>query len=78
MRRLHIPYFRYVIPALLLLATMINYADHLMLYVVTPVLRAEFGITVQEYSHVVACFMAAYAVMYAAGGPIADRLDTRQ
>jgi len=73
-----IPQFRYVVAALLLLATMINYADRLMLSVVAPQVRSEFGMTEQDYGHIVAIFMAAYAIMYAASGPIADRLGTRK
>jgi len=78
MRPIQIPHFRYVIAGLLLLATTINYADRLMLSVVAPLLRAEFGMTEQDYGQVVACFMAAYAIMYAASGPISDRLGTRR
>jgi len=73
-----IPNFRYVIAAMLLLATMINYADRLAISVLSPTLRAEFSMTEQDYGFVVFWFMFAYAIMYAASGPICDRLGTRK
>ncbi len=73
-----VPNFRYVVAAMLLLATMINYADRLMLSVVAPQVRQEFGMSEQDYSHVLFWFMAAYAIMYALSGPICDRLGTRR
>lgn len=73
-----IPHFRYVVAALLLLATMINYADRLMLSVVSVNVRAEFGMSEQDYGHVISLFMLAYAIMYAGSGPICDRLGTRK
>lgn len=73
-----IPKLRWVIAAMLFLATTINYADRLALAVVSPDIRQEFGMTEQDYSHVVALFMAAYAIMYAGSGIIVDRLGTRR
>lgn len=75
---LRIPNFRYVIAFLLLLATMINYADRLAISVVAPTLRKEFGMNEQDYGFVVSMFMLAYAIMYAGSGPIVDRLGTRR
>lgn len=73
-----IPNFRYVVAALLLLATMINYADRLMLSVVAPQVRQEFGMTEKDYGQILFWFLAAYAIMYALSGPISDRLGTRR
>lgn len=75
---MRIPNFRYVVAVLLLLATMINYADRLMLSVVAPQVRQEFGMNEQDYGYVLFWFMLAYAVMYAASGPICDRLGTKR
>lgn len=75
---MRIPNFRYVVAALLLLATMINYADRLAIAVVAKDLRAEFGMNEQDYGWVVFWFMFAYAIMYAGSGPICDRLGTRK
>ena len=73
-----IPHFRYVIAAMLMLATMINYTDRLALSVVSPFLRQEFGMSEQDYAQVVFFFLTAYAIMYAVSGPIIDRLGTRR
>ncbi|MBI4873987.1 MAG: MFS transporter [Acidobacteria bacterium] len=78
MPRIRIPRFRYVIAILLLLATMINYVDRLMIAVVSPVLRQELHLSERDYGQILAWFMVAYAIMYAASGPIADRLGTRK
>src|SRR5712692_1209161 len=75
---IRIPHFRYVIAAMLFLATMINYADRLALSVVSPFLRKEFGMNEQDYGHVVFFFLTAYAIFYALSGPIIDRLGTRR
>ena len=73
-----IPKLRWVIAVMLLLATMINYADRLALSVVSTDLRREFGMSEQDYSHVVTIFLAAYAIMYAGSGYVVDRLGTRR
>ncbi|MBI4905567.1 MAG: MFS transporter [Acidobacteria bacterium] len=75
---MRIPNFRYIVAAMLLLATMINYADRLALSVVAKDLRTEFGMNEQDYGWVVFWFMFAYAIMYAGSGPICDRLGTRK
>ncbi len=73
-----IPKMRWVIAALLFLATTINYVDRLALSIVSPDLRHEFSMSEQDYSHVLTLFLIAYAVMYAGSGYIADRLGTRR
>lgn len=72
-----IPKLRWVIAAMLFLATMINYADRLALSVVSSDLRKEFAMSEQDYSHVVTLFLIAYAIMYAGSGYVVDRLGTR-
>ncbi|MCZ2079511.1 MAG: MFS transporter [Bryobacteraceae bacterium] len=73
-----IPKMRWVIAAMLCMATMINYADRLTLAVVSVEVRNEFGMTEQDYSYILALFMLAYAIMYAGSGYIVDRLGTRR
>ena len=63
-----VPGFRYVVAAMLFLATMINYADRLMLSVVSPQVRGELGMTEGEYGQMLSLFMVAYAIMYAGSG----------
>ncbi len=73
-----IPHLRYVLAALLFLATMINYLDRQAIAVVSRDLRQEFGLTEQDYGQIIFFFLLAYAIMYAASGPIIDRLGTRR
>jgi ACS family hexuronate transporter-like MFS transporter len=73
-----IPKLRWIIATMLLLATMINYADRLALSVVSVDLRSEFGLDEQDYAQIVALFFFAYAIMYAGSGYIVDRLGTRR
>ena len=47
-----IPKLRWVIAAMLFLATMINYLDRTALSVVSVDVRREFGLNEQDYSHV--------------------------
>src|SRR5947208_932118 len=72
-----IPRMRWIIAALLFLATTINYADRLALSVVSSDLRREFSMTEQDYSYVLTAFLLAYAIMYAGSGYLIDRLGTR-
>jgi MFS transporter, ACS family, hexuronate transporter len=69
---------RWVVGALLFLATAINYADRLALSVISTDLRKAFSMTETDYSQVVSVFLVAYAVMYAFSGYIVDRLGTRR
>src|SRR5713226_5282983 len=72
-----IPKLRWIIAAMLFLATTINYADRLALSVVSADLRREFAMSEQEYSYIVTAFLLAYAIMYAGSGYLVDRLGTR-
>ena len=73
-----IPGVRYVVAIMLFLSTMINYTDRLMLSVVSPAVRADLHMTEQDYGQMLSLFLVAYAIMYAASGPISDRLGTRR
>ena len=73
-----IPKLRWIIAGLLLLATMINYADRLTLSVVSVDVREEFSLNEQDYAQILTLFMLAYAVMYAGSGYVVDRLGTRR
>ena len=67
-----------IIAALLFLATAVNYLDRLALPIVSPLIRAEFHMTEQDYSQVITLFLFAYAVMYAGSGYVVDRLGAKR
>lgn len=69
---------RWVVAAMLLTATVINYVDRLTLPVVIGSMRKEFTLSEQDYSQVVSLFLVAYALMYAGSGYVVDRLGTRR
>ena len=69
---------RWVITALLLLATTLNYIDRLSLSVVITDIRKEFFLSERDYSQIVSLFLLAYAIMYAGSGYVVDRIGTRK
>jgi ACS family hexuronate transporter-like MFS transporter len=73
-----IPKLRWVIAALLCLATAINYLDRQALGIVSVDIRTEFHLDERDYSYILTWFFAAYAVMYAGSGYILDKLGTRR
>jgi len=73
-----IPHLRWVIAAMLFLATAVNYADRQALAIVSDRIRAQFLLTEIDYSRILAGFFFAYAIMYAGSGYIVDRLGTKK
>lgn len=73
-----IPKLLWVIGLLLFLATALNYADRLVLSIVSVDIRKEFGLSPQDYSEIIALFLLAYAIMYAGSGWIIDKLGTKR
>jgi MFS transporter, ACS family, hexuronate transporter len=69
--------FRWVICALLFLATTINYMDRQILGVLKSTLMDELAWSEIDYSNIVFGFAAAYAIGYAAGGWLMDRIGVR-
>ena len=69
--------FRWMICALLFLATTVNYVDRAVLGVLKPLLDHELGWSQIVYGHVVTAFQFAYAVGYATGGRLMDRIGVR-
>lgn len=67
----------WVVGFLLFLATALNYADRLVLSIVSVDIRKEFQLSPQDYSEIVALFLLAYAIMYGLSGWIIDRLGTK-
>jgi len=63
--------------SLVFFATVINYLDRQTLSVAAPVLREQFHMSNQDYSHVVFAFMLAYTISNGFSGAVIDRLGTR-
>lgn len=68
---------RWGVAIMLAAATAINYLDRMTLPVVIAELQKRFGITDGQFAGLNSMFLLAYAVMYAGGGRIADKLGTR-
>lgn len=71
-------HYRWVICALLFLATTINYIDRQVFGVLGPTLTEVYQWTETQYSDIVWYFTLAYAFSYALGGKIMDWLGERK
>jgi ACS family hexuronate transporter-like MFS transporter len=69
---------RWIVVILLFFLSLVNYLDRQTLSVLAPTLRAKLHFGAVEYSYVVASFLAAYAIGYAAFGPLLDRFGVRR
>ncbi len=65
---------RWVVLAMLFIASSISYINRQTLSVLAPVLRNEFSMSNTDYSNVLNSFLLAYTLMYAIGGRMIDRL----
>jgi ACS family hexuronate transporter-like MFS transporter len=70
-------YFRWVICALLLFGTTKNYMDRNVLGVLNVTLQHTLGWNEIDYSNLVVCFQAAYALGMVLMGRVIDKLGTR-
>ena len=68
---------RWVMIALAMLATAVNYLDRQVLSVAEPVLRVQLHIGNIAYSRIIFAFMLAYTVMNGFWGRVIDRIGTR-
>ncbi|QYU69100.1 MFS transporter [Leptolyngbya sp. 15MV] len=68
---------RWVICALLFLATTINYIDRQIIGILKPTLSAEFGWSEQDYADIVFWFQAAYAIGLVTVGRVIDIVGVR-
>lgn len=69
--------YRWVICALLFLATTINYVDRGILGVLAPELEKSIGWTDAQYGDINAAFAFAYAIGFLVAGRFIDRVGTR-
>ncbi len=68
---------RWWIAGLLAVATALNYLDRQSFPIVHGEINKEIPISAEQYGQLGALFLLAYAIMYAVGGRIMDRLGTR-
>src|SRR3982751_5430532 len=68
---------RWVICALLFLATTINYIDRQIIGILKPTLQGELGWSETDYGNIVFWFQAAYAIGLLACGPLIDKVGSR-
>lgn len=68
---------RWVILAMLFASTFLNYLDRQTLSVLKPVIKAEFGLDDQGYSHIVMAFLITYMFAYTLGGRFVDMVGSR-
>jgi len=73
-----IPHLRWYIAILLCLASELNYLDRQTLSVLADTIQKELHLTNIDYSRITFAFLISYAVMYAVGGWLIDRLGTRR
>ena len=69
--------YRWVVCALLFLATTINYVDRQILALIKPVLDHQLGWSEKDYGNVVAAFQGSYAVGLLFFGWFVDRFGTK-
>ncbi|HTV43390.1 MAG TPA: MFS transporter [Candidatus Sulfotelmatobacter sp.] len=75
--RLTIPKLRWVIAALLLGVTLINYIDRTAMPVLVGEIKQSLNLTDSDYSQIVSLFLVAYAIMYAGSGYVIDKIGTK-
>ena len=68
---------RWIILALLFIATAINFIDRQTLSVLAPTLRRELHLSEADYANVVTAFLVSYMVMYSVSGRLLDRFGVR-
>lgn len=69
--------YRWIILALLFIATCINYLDRQIIGLLKPYLEKEFSWTETDFSHIVMAFTAAYALGLLVMGGMIDKLGTK-
>lgn len=75
--QLKIRNYRWIILALLFLATTINYLDRQIIGLLKPTLEAQFNWTETDFAHIVMAFTAAYAIGLLFFGWLIDKIGTK-
>ena len=70
--------YRWVVVALLFVATTINYLDRQVIGLLKPTLEKEFNWTETDYSNIVMAFAAAYALGLLLFGRVVDKIGTKK
>lgn len=68
---------RWFIIGWITLSTILNYVDRQTLSILAPLLRDEFHLSNQDYSHIVTAFLVSYTVMYTVSGRVVDWVGER-
>ena len=71
-------WYRWVICALLFLATSINYMDRQVISILKPTLQHSLGWTEIDYGNIMFAFMTAYALGNLLAGRVMDRIGVRR
>ena len=69
--------YRWIIVALLFLATTINYIDRQIIGLLKPILEVEFNWSESDFARIVVAFTAAYAIGLLLFGRLIDRVGTK-
>lgn len=75
--RIHTNNYRWIIVALLFLATTINYIDRQIIGLLKPILEVEFSWSESDFARIVVAFTAAYAIGLLLFGRLIDRVGTK-
>ncbi|MFC5408579.1 MFS transporter [Larkinella bovis] len=71
------PYYRWIIVALVFIATTINYLDRQIIGLLKPILEKEFNWSETDYARIVMAFTAAYAIGLGLAGWVIDKTGTK-
>ena len=69
--------YRWIIVALLFMATTINYIDRQIIGLLKPILEAEFEWSESDFAKIVVAFTAAYAIGLLTFGRLIDKVGTK-
>jgi len=72
-----IPQLRWLIVALIFLASVLNYVDRQTLSILAPTIQADLKLSNEDYAFVLNLFLVAYTLSYLVSGKIVDKLGVR-